>query len=211
MENDRTAEQLREEYDRVLGPTLAPLYSALKNEVIWVHAKWKQFGILFVDSPERIDLLNQVAGFFFRMIQDVLWEDTILHLTRLTDPPRSSGRDNLTLRRLPGAISDPSLSKVIAPLVEQACTNTSFAREWRNRHLAHQDLALSINEPALPLPAVNRQNMDKALSAVAAVLNRIEGHYWDTEIAFTEFIVRDDAESLAYYLKIAVAAESQQA
>ena len=118
MTHDRSAEQTRAEHDRVLGSTLGPLYSALCNEVTWVHAKWMQFRILFADSPERIDLLNQVAGFFFRMIQDVLWEDVILHLARLTDPPQSGpGKHNLTLKRRPDAISDQALSVEIAKLV----------------------------------------------------------------------------------------------
>lgn len=102
MAENKTAEQVRNEHLQVLGPTLGPLYHALYNEVTWLHAKWKQYRLLFAESQERVDLLNDVAGFFFLLIQDVLWEDIILHIARLTDPPQSVGKDNLTLLRLAG-------------------------------------------------------------------------------------------------------------
>ena len=33
----------------------------------------------------------------------------MLRMTRLTDPPRSAGKDNLTVQRLPGLCKDPAL------------------------------------------------------------------------------------------------------
>ena len=80
MAESKTADEVRDEHLRTLGPELGPLYSALYDEVSWLHAKWKQYRILFAGSPERIELLNRVAGFFFYMIQNVLWEDVVLHL-----------------------------------------------------------------------------------------------------------------------------------
>src|ERR1700691_2679313 len=96
MAQSKTSKQCREEYVQVLGPNLGPIYHALSNEVTWLHVKWKQYMILFDDSPERIASLNGIAGFFFRVIQDVLWDDVVLHLARLLDRKRK----NLTLSRL---------------------------------------------------------------------------------------------------------------
>jgi hypothetical protein len=52
--------------------------------------------------------------------------------------------------------------------------------------------------------------VERALAATRAVLNKIESHFWEREVAFTHFLARDDAESLAYYLKLAIDAESRQ-
>lgn len=210
MAETKTADQVRDEHLQVLGPTLGPLYHALYNEVTWLHAKWKQYRILFAESPERIELLNSVAGFFFRVIQDVLWQDVVLHLARLTDPPQSMGKDNLTLLRLPGAVQQPALSRELAILVEEARKDAEFARQRRHRHLAHRDLALAIDERAAPLPGVSRENMERALAAVRAVLNRIERHYWKSEVAFTHFLAPDDAEALVYHLGVAVDTENRE-
>ena len=210
MAENKTAEQVQGEHLRALGPTLGPLYHALYNEVTWLHAKWQQYRILFADSSERVDLLNGVAGFFFHVIQDVLWKDVVLHIARLTDPPQSVGKDNLTLLRLSAAIQAPALSVEIANLVAQARTDAEFARVWRNRHLAHSDLALAVGDRATPLPGISRESMERALASLRAVLNRIEEHFWRSEVAFAHFLASDDAESLAYYLKVAVDAESRQ-
>ncbi len=210
MAENKAAEQVRDEHLQALGPTLGPLDHALHAEVTWLHAKWKQYRILFAESPERIELLNGVAGFFFHVIQKVLWEDVVIHIARLTDPPKSVGKDNLTLLRLAAAVQVPALSLEITNLVEQARTDAEFARVWRNRHLAHRDLELAVDDRATPLPGISRENMERALAAVREVLNKIEGHFWQSEVAFTHFLARDDAESLTYYLKVAVDAESRQ-
>ena len=75
-----------------MGPRLGPVYNALWNEVAWLHAKLHEYKQLYGEKPARLELLNRAAGLFFRIVQDTLWEDTLLYLARLTDPPRSAGR-----------------------------------------------------------------------------------------------------------------------
>ena len=148
MAEYKTAEQVRDEHLRVLGPTLGPLYYALDYEVTCLHAKWNQYRVLFAESPERVELLNRVAGFFFFVIEDVLWKDVVLHIARLTDWPQSGRKnENLTLLRLSAAVRPraPELSREIKNLVKQAKTDAKSAREWRNRHLAHSDLKLAVD------------------------------------------------------------------
>src|SRR2546430_16292006 len=65
--------------------------NALWNEVAWLHAKWHEYKELYGEKPPRLELLNRASGFFFRIVQDTLWENTLLHLARLTDPSRSAG------------------------------------------------------------------------------------------------------------------------
>lgn len=209
MAKKETAEQDRDNYLQVLGPTLGPLYYALYHEVAWLHAKWGQYRILFAQSQERVELLNRIAGFFFSVIQRALWEDVVLHIARLTDPPQSLGKDNLTLLRLTAALQIPELVPEIENLVRQARADAEFARVWRNRNLAHLDLDLAMDR-ATPLPRISRANIEQALGAVRAVLNRIEGHFFRREVGFALFIAHDDAENLVYYLKSAVDAEDRE-
>ena len=175
MAQSKTAQQVRDEHLSVLGQDLGSLYHALYNEVTWLHAKWNQYRILFAESPARIELLNDVAGFFFRVIQDVLWEDIVLHLARLTDPPQSVGKDNLTLLRLAEAVKEPALSLEVKNLAEQAKAAADFARVWRNRHLAHRDLALAVDDRATPLPGISREKIDRALAGAGAFRTRSRG------------------------------------
>lgn len=210
MAEHRTHEQVREEHNEVLGPVLAPLYSGLYEEVVWLHAKWKQYRSLFAESPGRIELLNEVGGFFFRLVQDVLWDDVVLHMARLTDPPISMGKGNLTLFRLEGAITEHALAVEVATLAKQARVAAEFARVWRNRRLAHRDLSLAIGNSVVPLPGISRVDVENALNAIRAVLNKIEREFWQTEVAFQEFLAHGDAESVAYYLELAVDAQRRE-
>jgi hypothetical protein len=209
MAEKMTGKQVRDDYLLVLGPTLGPPYYSLYNEIAWLHAKWNQYRILFAES-ERVKLLNGIAGFFFRVIQNVLWEDVVLHIARLTDPLKSAGKDNLTLLRLPAALQAPVLASEVKILVERAQTAAKFARDWRNRYLAHRDLNLATDSRAMPLPGISRENIEQALSTARAVMSIIERHYWQREVAFTHFIAHGDAESLASYLEFAIDADNRQ-
>ena len=136
-----------------MGTPLAETYAALVDDVIWLHSKWITYRQIFAgDTPGRLEKLNRAAGFCFYVTQQVTWNDTLLHLARLTDPPKSAGRRNLTLRALAAHISDESLATEVAALVEVTCSSCEFARVWRNRRFAHHDYehALAIADTPLP-------------------------------------------------------------
>jgi len=192
----------------MLGPRLGPIYHAIYNEVVWLHVKWKQYRHLYA-SVENVDLLNEVAAFFFFVLQDVLWEDVLLHIARPTDPPCSAGKKNLTLQRLSKAIEESSLSKQVTTLIEDAVSQSKFARDWRNRRIAHRDLQLALDLGAKPLPAVSRAKVEHSLATLRDVLNAIEDHYCNSSTAFEDFIASSDAESLTYYLSEALKGEKK--
>src|SRR2546428_12753884 len=109
MARNLTADEVREEHLASMGPHLGPVYNALWNEVAWLHAKWHEYKELYGEKPPRLELLNRASGFFFRIVQDTLWEDTLLHLARLTDPSRSAGRPNPTAFQPPSLGNEPGL------------------------------------------------------------------------------------------------------
>jgi AbiU2 len=198
------------EYISTMGPELGRLYHALWNEVAWVHAKWNQYRQLFAKDAETIDVLNRTGAFFFRVVQDVLWEDTLLHIARLTDPPGSGQRENLTITRFEVLISDVKVRLEVQVLIALALEKAAFARAWRNKHLAHRDLARALQQSAETLPPASRQMVQEALNAIADVMNALEGHYRNTEVHFEGFIGSQEAESLVFYLELAVEAEDRR-
>ncbi len=210
MSREPTSAQEQEEYSKVFGPKLGPICYALRDEVTWLHSKWRQYRILFAHSPERIELLNGVAGLFFGMTQRVMWDDVLLHVARLTDPPQSVGKDNLTLRRLPEEIEDCDLRETVDVLIDAMMEKVEFARQLRMRRLAHIDLALALEKPAKPLPESSRQDVESALAAIRGVLNEIDGHYRNAEVGYDHVLTIDDAEALAYHLQVAVDAEERR-
>jgi hypothetical protein len=186
-----------------MGEPMGALYSALWQSVATIHFYWKEYVELFGTKPERIDLLNRAAPAFFRMLQDELWENSLLHLARLTDPANSPGRlapANLTIQALPLLITDPKLKETVSKLVAEAVKQTEFCRDWRNRHIAHRDLKLALEQPTEPLAEGSRAQVKVALNALTDILNAIEGHYFQSETRFDLGARIGGATSLLYVL-----------
>ncbi|MBI3465867.1 MAG: hypothetical protein HY000_22850, partial [Planctomycetes bacterium] len=188
MAENLSAEQVRAAKLAAMPAPLGEVHYALYNEVAWIHLKWQVFRALFATSPERIDLLNEVAPAFFHHLQGVLWEDVLLHLYRLTDSPKSMGHANLTLRRLPALIPDTSLRAEVESKVALVQEKTNFARDWRNRHLAHRELPPLDGERPRPLAPASRLQVEEALASIRTVMNCIENYYEKLPVSYEHSI-----------------------
>jgi hypothetical protein len=184
-----------------MGQELGALYSALWQEHSWLHAKWHEFVVLFGTKPERIDLLNQAAPAFFRQVQDMFWEEIVLHIARLLDSPVSVGKPNLSFRRLPLCIDAPDLKHDVDSLVKACLDKGKFAKDWRNRHLAHRDLERAIGETPEPLAFASRQAVNEVMASMDAVLDAISQHYRGSETVFDFVAPHGGAEDLLYLLR----------
>jgi hypothetical protein len=183
-----------------MGEPLGKLYHALSNELAWVYLKWGQYVELFGTKPSRVDLLNRAAGGFFRVVQDSLWEDVLVHITRLTDAPRSAGRSNLTIRALLPLISRSEVLAEVEGLINAAITRAEFARDWRNRHIAHRDLKLALSDGAAPLKAASRAAVKDALGSISHVLNTVSTAYLAESTAYEMTDALHGAASLLYVI-----------
>ena len=66
----RTDDEVLREYRDCMGNDLGELFHALAIELT-LDWRWAQHRVLFGASPTRIDMLNQAAPLFFRLVQDV--------------------------------------------------------------------------------------------------------------------------------------------
>jgi hypothetical protein len=210
---EHTADEAKAANIAEMGAPLGELYSALWQEIATVHVYWKEYVELFGAKPERIDLLNRAAPAFFHMLQEELWELSLLRISRLTDPAKTgrAGRKNLTIQALPALISDATLKAEVTALVEDTVLETEFCRDWRNRRIAHNDLLLMLQQPTTPLADASRLQAKKALEKLTAVLNAISNHYSDSELRFDLGGRINGAVSLLYVLHAGVkAGEARQ-
>lgn len=211
-DNHLTAEQAKAKNIAAMGAELGELYSELWQQLTWLHRKWGEYVALYGTNAERLELLNSTAPAFFRTVQDCLWEDTLLHLTRITDSSRTGGKDNLTIRRIPSMVPNPEYRAKAAELIAKAIDATSFARDWRNRRIAHRDLMLALGRPTEPLTAASRAHVKDALAALGEVLNFLSNQYLQSTTMF-EFAAEPSAgggSSMLYYLLAGRDAELQR-
>jgi hypothetical protein len=201
-----TPEETRDAYISTMGEELGPVFYVLYNQTALLHMQWHQFRVLFGTKPERIELLNRASGLFFRFTQDIFWEHTLLHLARLTDRPETGGKRNLTVQALPPLVADLHLRRELEVLIASATEATGFARDWRNRRVAHSDFDLALQRSSTPLALASRAQVETALAAIALVLNRLEYAYKGGSLYFKALDDPGDAQSLLYVLRDGVEA-----
>jgi hypothetical protein len=199
-----------------MGRKLGTLYWALWQEVVFLHIKWAECNELFHTTPDRVDLLNQAAPAHFSIMQEVYWEDVILHIARLTDRASSPGkgrRENLTVRLLPDLVQNPQSKAAIELRVQTAVRLSAACQDWRNRRLAHRDrlLALSNYDPAnqvMPLDDMSRKILNDAVEALELVLNEISERLTGSSLHFRNVHTSGGASVLLHVLKEGLQAQA---
>jgi hypothetical protein len=208
---DQTAEAAKKLHIAKMGQPLGEVYSALWQAVAIIFVYWKDYVELFGTKPERIDILNQAAPQFFRMLQDELWGMCLLHIARLTDPAVTAGKANLTIRALPDLVTDAGLKAKVTALVSEALKATEFCRDWRNRLIAHSDLKLALEQPTKELANASRAQVQTALNSLANVMNALAGHYHRSETKFHMTARHNGAFTMLYVLNQGIKARDERA
>ena len=206
------ADEVRQDYITTMGNELGAQFYRLSNEYAWLHLKWNDYVALFGVSQSRVDILNASARGFFGLLEDSLWRDVILHLCTLTDDlevgPERRRRQTLTVRRLP-ALVDPTIQEQVTHAVSAAVKKTKFARDWRNRYIAHRDLGLALNRGAR-LARASRKHVRKAIATIGTVLGVVELHYPKMHTSYEHVSHLGDAKTLLYVLREALDARQEQ-
>ena len=195
-----TAHQIKQNCLNVFGPSLGPVVYEIDKEVVWMCAKWQQHRILFDD--EVIPLLQNTAKDFFVIVNIVFVYDVILSLTRLTDPYEQGKYHNLSLYSLVEAMGDEPLRQELEQRIVKAKERAQFARDWRNKHIAHR-IYPNFEDPKFnPLPALKLESIDLAIRAVCDVLVFLYQEKMKTKKDFQGVIICDDAKALIAYLEM---------
>lgn len=201
MQNDLN--DARAQYVQAMGLDLGQLCHELRDDFDWLRRKWSDFQELFDKDSKRIELLNTVASNFFYRFMRLSFEDAMLHLCRLTDPAkarlRQGDRESLTVLALTKLISDPSFNATVLAKTNEVRGKCAFARTWRNRRLAHMDLAFLREGRASTLPAVTSAKIEDAMESLGALLTFVEDYY-----RLPHYLLGPDpwgAKSLVQYLE----------
>ncbi len=171
--SDETA---KAEYIARMGLELGERFYDLSNELLWAQMVWSDYRALYA-SQQSIGVLNSSAPAFFWTLENVLWESVFMSLCRLTDNLEVGYKPTLSIQRLPLLFLDESAKLVLSGLVDDALKKTDFARKWRNRRLGHTELRPLDAEKVKPLPEASRQDVEIALDALRAILNRVLSYF----------------------------------
>lgn len=192
-ENSNPSEppELLTERLNAMGAELGRLHYQLYQNLCYVSIRWNEFKTLFATDEADIAMLNTFAPSFFGEVQQLMLNDTILWLRKLTDSAKAGRprrRINVTVNLLPGFIGDEELKRQVRRLINQAKKKTEFSTDWRNRRLAHSDLEYAIDPDAKPLAKASKERIEAALNAIGAILNCVAEGYGLPPVVYEQSI-----------------------
>jgi hypothetical protein len=181
----QSAEETLLAYQLAMGQELGTAYNRLLAHVIGLKEKWGDFLALYGTNSERVELLNLASPGFFGRIQDVLWLDAIQHVCRLTDPPKTGNKKNLTFRQLQQLMQSTIAASIDGQLADVEA-KTKFCRDWRNRVVSHLDYEHAMDPHGKPLDSANRRSMKEAIKAMDEFLCAIHRCYTGNDLRFLD-------------------------
>jgi len=204
MTGARSNVEILQGFRATMGDDFGAYYASIYDDCIWLKEKWRQYRELFGTSAKRVELLNEAAPHFFSIVHDQMFEGVLMHLCRITDPKEMGGKQNLCLSGVVHFIQDAALRLEIEMLVSVATEKVDFARDWRNRQIAHRDKLLALEAASSGLAHASRLKVEEAIEAISRTVVRIHQHYiCDTSLDLSG--VSGDAQDLLRVLHDGVA------
>ena len=205
------SEPLKQEYREKLGEDFGTVFYEVRNDWLTGLVRLKEYRVLF-SNHDAVKLLNAAGGAFMWDLQQILWRDLLLHVTRLTDAATMGRRENLSVQALPPFCRRPELQSehpklhaTVQALVDDAVRAAEGPRDWRNRRISHADRGLAIDPDAESLAPTSLRQVQAALDAVHAVIQTIAHHVVKQNI-LNDVAIQPRAEAFLAYLKQLVTA-----
>jgi len=168
-----SAEEAKQEYQRAMGQETGERFYDLWQDVSALHVYWAEYVVLFGTHEKRVDLLNRVASGFAWMLDTMMWERTMIHITRLLDSPKDGKQQRASLRALPRLV-DAGIKDALEGQLNVVSSRAGFCWRWRDGYIAHRDLDLALNKGA-KAGALAEAKQHRAVAAEPSPL-QILGH-----------------------------------
>jgi hypothetical protein len=210
---------VRLEPDKRIPEKLREIYAHLAGNLMWTYGAFEQLMFLFGTS-ESLDLLNEHAPAFFARHQDLLINDIVLSLSRMTDEKQSGSRknpqENLTLARLLD-LPDAQCQQLRTELKKRLANIRDSAKQvrtYRHKRLAHSSLTHLLARhltPSTKLGAdISIGSLKRLLEQISDFLSTFD--YFFTGVETTSYSPPanyGDADDLIAYLKLGITTENK--
>lgn len=181
MTKKQSSEDIRREYEQKLGHEFGSLFWYLRNDWANTRLAYKEFDELFGEN-HAAGKLAAMAPLFTGDILRIFARSLILDISRLTDPAGSGQRRNITIRAIPPHIArHGSLLQEVKGLIEVAEDKAAFARDMRNKQLAHRDLLAAKYPRGVNATEILTKG-DEAISAIHGVLAAVGRTLLDSDM-----------------------------
>ncbi|MBN1103276.1 MAG: hypothetical protein JXL84_07685 [Deltaproteobacteria bacterium] len=120
--------------------TLHEVFLAFREQCIWIRCCYNTYVALYDSGTETSDLLSEAANIFFGDLNKILREYWWLQVSKITDPPVSRGRENLTVQHINTLLcSEGLMTAEISSYSEGLMHYRKLIKEGRDRLISHLD------------------------------------------------------------------------
>ena len=177
------------------------LYEKIRRDLVRLHADWQIFKQLFTKSDERYATLNNTAPGFFRLIRDMLVDNAVISLSRLTDP--KSFESLVRLVMVLKSQIDHELHSELELALADIQLKCEDIRQHRDRRVAHSERSggpPTFEGGPTQLPPITRKKIEGAMADMAELMNKALGAFTG-DYQIYEPAVTGDSEALVFYLE----------
>lgn len=172
------------------------IFNHIAEELVDVGLHVKYLYGIFIDSPEerKREVLYKASPIFFSLAFHLFYNHILMSLSKLIDPPRQGGNENLSiknliekLRPLPSSISSDVDAMIIQ--IEQALGNA--IKQHRNKRIAHNDLKAKL-QPG-QLLRVTEEDLCLSIEYFERLMNILSKHYFNFERDYEATVPHNNA------------------
>ncbi len=125
-------------------------FVAFRDECIWLRTCYDTFHALFGGNEETERVLKRTAQMFFTDLNVMMVEYWFIVASRITDPSRTMGRANLSVRNLLEVLREHDACTLEIEAMATALQDyRNLIQEARNRLVAHADRAAFLSKALL--------------------------------------------------------------
>ena len=164
-------------YKEKMGEDLGELYNAIKNIALELQLKYQKYIALF-GSAKSVEALYKFAPGFFYYIQNILFDDLILHINKLFADPGSGNKKVLCFNCLLEKITDEEeLKENIKKILDVCNKKKVFTDIRRNKYIAHTDYHLFLGKEEYDI-SINPDDIKEMIDHTWEIIDCIEYFYF---------------------------------
>jgi len=164
-------------YKERMGDELGELYNAIRSVAVSLQVKYQKYESLF-GSEKSVEALNKFAPGFFCYIQEILFDDLILHISKMFDDHGKGDRKVLCFNCLLEKITEEELKKPLSQILAQCNEKRIFAKTRRNKYIAHNDYKLFLGKKEHDI-SINFEDVREMMDLAWSIIDRIESFYFN--------------------------------
>lgn len=185
-------------YQQRFGDEEGRRYKSIEDQWSRLWLLWKDFDTLFRNGEQRAEILTKSASGFFWQFRTLAMNEMLLGLCRLMDrDKRTCSFPTFTKNIFSSDTVNVSLEDRDKILANQrdALQRTKFAKNWRDKRIAHIDMDISGVEE------YDIAEIKSGIDAIHALIDSVQLAFFETQMLNHVVGPSGDASSLLYKLR----------